>query len=69
VTIYFSADKTGPKMDMPIYLPAGAKRPVPLLLCLNFSANAIDDPDAKLGEVWNREKKRVPARSGWVSGR
>src|SRR5207302_10279103 len=47
VTIYFSADKAGPKIDMPIYLPAGAKKPVPLLLCLNFSANAIDDPGAK----------------------
>src|SRR6267143_7268472 len=64
VTVYFSADKTGPKMDMPIYLPAGAGMPVPLLLCLNFSANAIDDPGARTGEVWNREKKKVPARSG-----
>ena len=69
VTVYFSADKTGPKMDMPIYLPAGAKKPVPLLLCLNFSANAIDDPGAKAGEVWNREKKKVPARSGLGFGR
>src|SRR5882724_10075704 len=51
VTIYFSADKTGLKMDMPIYLPVGAEKPVPLLLCLNFSANAIDDPGAKVGEV------------------
>ncbi len=69
VTVYFSADKTGPKMDMPIYLPAGAKKPVPLLLCLNFSANAIDDPGAKAGEVWNREKKKVPARSGLGFGK
>jgi hypothetical protein len=69
VTVYFSADKTGPKMDMPIYLPAGAGKPVPLLLCLNFSANAIDDPGAKVGEVWNREKKKVPARSGLGFGK
>src|SRR6266853_501424 len=69
VTVYFSADKSGPKMDMPIYLPAGAKKPVPLLLCLNFSANAIDDPGAKVGEVWNREKKKVPARSGLGFGK
>ena len=69
VTIYFSADKTGPKMDMPIYLPASAKKPVPLLLCLNFSANAIDDPGAKVGEVWNREKKKVAAKSGLGFGK
>src|SRR6266853_6088633 len=69
VTVYFSADKSGPKVDMPIYLPAGANKPVPLLLCLNFSANAIDDPGAKVGEVWNREKKKVPARSGLGFGR
>ncbi len=69
VTIYFSADKNGPKIDMPIYLPAGATKPVPLLLCLNFSANAIDDPGAKLGEVWSRDKTRVPASGGLGFGK
>ena len=32
VTVYFSKDKAGPKMDLLIYLPAGAAEPVPLLL-------------------------------------
>jgi len=27
VTVYFSADKAGPKMDLLIYLPADAKKP------------------------------------------
>src|SRR5262249_24959044 len=46
VTIYFSPDKRGPKMDLLIYLPAGARKPAPLLLNLSFTANssAIDDP-------------------------
>src|SRR5437868_910959 len=40
VTIYFSADKNGPREDMVIYVPANATKPVPLLLALNFSPNS-----------------------------
>src|SRR5262245_3926032 len=63
VTVYFSKDKAGPKMDLLIYLPAGASKPVPLLLNLSFIANsnAVDDPGVKPGEFWNRDHKRVPA--------
>ncbi|HEY7184160.1 MAG TPA: acetylxylan esterase [Blastocatellia bacterium] len=66
VTVYFSGDKTGPKMDLLIYLPAGARKPVPLLLNLSFTANStvVDDPGVKPGEIWNREKKKVQAPKG-----
>jgi hypothetical protein len=66
VTVYFSADKNGPKMDLLIYLPADARKPAPLLLNLSFTANssAVDDPGIKPGEVWGRDKKRVPAPKG-----
>src|SRR6266536_3204024 len=52
VTIYFSADKAGPKMDLLVYVPANASGPVPLLLNLSFSANAttVNDPGVKVGE-------------------
>ncbi len=71
VTVYFSPDKNGPKMDLLIYLPAAARKPVPLLLNLSFTANsnAVDDPGIKPGEIWNREKKRVPAAKGGAFGR
>lgn len=72
VTVYFSADKNGPKMDLLIYLPAAARKPVPLLLNLGFSANSstVDDPGVKQGEIWNsREKKRVPAPKPGTFGR
>jgi hypothetical protein len=72
VTVYFSADNNGPKMDLLIYLPAGATQPVPLLLNLGFGANAgaVNDPDIKLGEIWNpREKKKIPATRGGGFGR
>ena len=71
VTIYFSSDKNGPKMDLLVYLPAAAHKPVPLLLTLSFAANSslVDDPGIKPGEIWNREKKRVSAPKGATFGR
>ena len=66
VTIYFSPDRNGPKLDLLIYLPAGATKPVPLLLNLSFSANSstVDDPGIRPGAVWGRDHKKVPAASG-----
>jgi hypothetical protein len=71
VTIYFSKDKTGPKMDLLLYLPADAAKPVPVLLNAGFSANssAVDDPGVKVGEIWGRDKKRVPATQGRAFGK
>lgn len=71
VTVYFSSDKNGPKMDLLIYLPAEAKKPVPLFLQISFGANssAVDDPGIKPGEVWGRDKKKVPASSARSFGR
>ena len=71
VTVYFSADKSGPKMDLLLYLPAAATKPVPVLLNLSFSANSsvVDDPGIKPGEIWGRDKKRVPAAAGRNFGR
>jgi hypothetical protein len=49
-------------MDLLIYLPAEATKPVPLLLGISFSANSsvVDDPGIKQGMIWRGEKK-VPA--------
>jgi len=71
VTVYFSADKNGPKMDLLIYLPANTRKPVPVFLNLGFGANSssVDDPGIKPGEIWNREKKRVPAPTSVTIGR
>jgi hypothetical protein len=63
VTIYFSKDKSGPKMDLLEYVPAAAKKPVPLLLNISFSANptTVRDPGVKVGEVWEHDHKKVSA--------
>jgi hypothetical protein len=71
ITIYFSSNKNGPKMDLLVYLPAAARKPVPLLLTISFTANssAVDDPGIKPGEIWNRQHKRVPAPKGLQFGK
>ena len=71
VTIYFSGDKSGPQMDLLLYLPAGVSKPVPVLLNISFTANSnvVDDPGIKPGEIWNREKQKVPASTGRRFGR
>ena len=63
VTIYFSANKSGPKADLLIYLPAEAKKPVPLVLNISFGPNSssVADPGIKPGEMWSQDHKRVPA--------
>lgn len=64
VTIYFSPDDDGPRVDVLIYLPKDADGPVPLLLNLNFAANnlAVDDPGVKVGTNWDaRTRTGAPA--------
>src|SRR5579884_1229468 len=55
VTIYFSANKSGPRMDLLVYSPAQIHKPVPFLLTPSFSANSsvVDDPGIKPGEIWS----------------
>lgn len=71
VTIYFSKNKSGPKADLLLYLPAEARKPVPVLFNISFTANssAVDDPGIKAGEIWGRDKKRVPAAGGRAFGK
>jgi hypothetical protein len=71
VTIYFSEDRSGPKADLLLYLPAGAKGRVPVLLNLNFAANSsvVADPGVKHGEIWGKERKLVPAPQNSMFGK
>lgn len=72
VTIYLTKDKSGPKIDLLIYLPAAIHRPVPLLLSINFGApsNAVDDPGIKPTEVWDpKTHTKIPPPKGRGFGR
>lgn len=55
-TIWFARRKEGPKVDVLLYLPTGASRPVPVFTGLNFGGNATvhADPGIRLGPVWTR---------------
>lgn len=66
-TIYFTKDRSGPNVDVLLYLPSNAGGPVPVLLNVGFAANnlAVSDPGVKTG--WNfdpMKKQRVPAVPG-----
>src|SRR5579872_7098484 len=56
-TVYFAGKKDGPKMNILIYLPAGASKPVPVFLGLGFTPNqTVDaDPGIRLRDSWVRE--------------
>jgi hypothetical protein len=70
-TLYFTDDRNGPKAELLSYVPADAKGPVPLLLQISFSpnSNVVADSGIKPGEMWSRDKKRVPAPRGGAFGR
>jgi len=61
VSVYFSGEKTGPTMDILIYLPNAAKTPVPTFVLLNFGGNHTigPDPAIKLSQSWMRPGKGV----------
>ena len=57
VTVHFTSQASSPKMDILLYVPVHAPKPVPVFLALNFGGNqTVDtDPGIKLGEVWTRD--------------
>ncbi|MHA4738029.1 alpha/beta hydrolase family protein [Dyadobacter sp. MSC1_007] len=63
VRVYLAKDTSNHQMNLAVYLPANAKKPVPLLLNISFVAynQIIDDPGLLIGEVWNKEGKKVKA--------
>ncbi len=56
ITVHFTADDDGPSMDILLYLPNAAKKPVPTFVGLNFYGNhtICDDPGITLSDRWMR---------------
>ena len=63
ITVSFTDNPAAPKMDVLLYLPAAATKPVPVLLQISFVPNSlvVDDAGIKPGMIWNKEQQRVPA--------
>jgi hypothetical protein len=57
VTVWF-AGKSGPSMNLLLYIPAAARGPVPAFLGLNFPGNHMvhADPGIRLNEIWQRDR-------------
>ncbi len=58
VAVHFTGEEGGPQMDLLIYLPNAAEKPVPLFIGLNFSGNHSihDDPGITLSTSWMRDR-------------
>jgi hypothetical protein len=65
VTVYFDETRKGPHMDVLIYLPAGAKKAVPVFLGLSFAGvhTVANDPGVPLGSRWVRGVKEASLES------
>ena len=60
ITVHFTQKPDGPKMDILLYIPSSARKPVPVFVGLNFTGNHTvnADPGIKLADVWVKEKKQ-----------
>jgi hypothetical protein len=64
VMIHLSKDAKAPQIQLVEYIPAAARKRVPMLLLIGFTTPAmmIDDPGIRPGLVWDPAKKqKVPA--------
>ena len=70
ITIHFTKDRTGPTMDLLIYLPASAKGPSPVFLNMSFAANnlAVADANIKIGRRWDRQSEKQVAADAPPAG-
>ncbi len=61
ITVRLTGRSDGPTMDVLVYLPNAAKRPVPAFLGLNYYGNACvhPDPGIRLSERWMRPTKEM----------
>lgn len=72
VMIYLTANHSGPAIQLLEYLPADAKKPVPMFLSINFGPvqNAVDDRGIKPETIWNaKTNTRITPPPGRGFGR
>ncbi len=67
--MWFKKDKTGPRIDWALWLPRAAKRPVPVILLLNYAGNHefVPDPEIPVTTAWlgiSPGQKADPATRG-----
>jgi hypothetical protein len=60
VMVNFTGKEDGPSMDILIYLPSAAKKPIPTFVILNFGRNHTIHPDPAIS---------LPTRTRWMRSR
>jgi hypothetical protein len=70
VTVYFTKDTSDHKMNLLIYVPAAATKPVPLLMNISFAAynQTIEDTGLLVNYIW-KDGKRIKADQPTVFGK
>ena len=64
ITIHLLKDPAAPVIHLLLYTPAAAKKPVPVLFSISFTAvsSSVDDPGITPETIWNpKTNTRVPA--------
>lgn len=64
ITIHLLKDPSAPVIHLLLYTPAAAKKPVPVLFSISFTAvsSSVDDPGITPETIWNpKTNTRVPA--------
>ena len=73
VSIYFKEDLSGPKLDLLLYVPNNAQKPVPAFLGLNFDGNHTvnKDPGISVTKNWvpNRRDKGITENKAKLESR
>ena len=59
LTVYLAGSVNGPSMNLLVYLPNGAGKPVPAFLGLNFGGNqaVANDPGIEMSTRWMRNDR------------
>jgi hypothetical protein len=70
ISIYFKKDKSGPRLDLLLYVPNEGRKPVPAFLGLNFNGNHTvnEDPGITVSTNWirgNEAKARGSSSGRW----
>lgn len=60
--MWFKADRSGPCVNWIVWVPRYAKRPVPVILFLNFRGNheLVPDEDIPVMTAWSRTREKTP---------
>ncbi len=72
VDVHLSSKPGSQVIHLVEYLPAAAKKPVPMLLCISFTApsSSVDDPGLPIGEVWDaKTHTKIPANKARAFGK